>query len=61
MRLGVDARKIVVVGESAGGGLAGEVFFLFFLFIFSWAAAATADDILCSSSFPSSERECMCQ
>lgn len=59
-RLGVDARKIVVVGESAGGGLAGEVLFLFFSF-FSWAAAAAvADDILCSSSFPSSEREYMC-
>lgn len=62
VRLGVDARKIVVVGESAGGGLAGEVLFLlfsfFFLFFsfFSWAAAA-ADDILCSSSFPSCERE----
>lgn len=47
-RLGVDARKIVVVGESAGGGLAGEAFPFFFLPF--WAAAA--DDILCSSSFP---------
>lgn len=34
VRLGVDARKIVVVGESAGGGLSGEVFSFFFLFFF---------------------------
>lgn len=41
VRLGLDARKIVVVGESAGGGLAGEffilfLFFLFFIFSFSF-------------------------
>lgn len=41
VRLGVDARKIVVVGESAGGGLAGEVFFSFSFYFFLGSSSSS--------------------
>lgn len=46
VRLGVDARKIVVVGESAGGGLAGEVFSFFFSFFFLSSSSSSRRNLV---------------